>query len=165
VTTIEVGLINSNDTEFTLSFGQVLAMFMIVPPLIEVVRLLPRLWRWFIDLAWVRFITRRPQRPIQSRLSSMDLTPLKYNDDTKEDLDARRPALGKHESGYSNYSTESGGYVYQDAWDAKVDLEELPYDGIPGRPYQGYGGSAQTTSSVPASVGRDTRGSYAKVER
>ena len=35
-------------------------MFIAVPPIIEVSHSAPDLWRWFINLAWVRFITRRP---------------------------------------------------------------------------------------------------------
>ena len=33
---------------------------MAVPPIIEVSHSAPKLWRWFINLTWVRFITRRP---------------------------------------------------------------------------------------------------------
>ena len=32
---------------------------MAVPPLIELSHSAPDLWRWFINLTWVRFITRR----------------------------------------------------------------------------------------------------------
>ena len=35
---------------------------MAVPPIIEVSHSVPDLWRWFINLAWVRFITGRSAR-------------------------------------------------------------------------------------------------------
>lgn len=39
---------------------QVLAVFIAVPPLVEVSHSAPDLWRWVINLGWVRYITRRP---------------------------------------------------------------------------------------------------------
>jgi hypothetical protein len=41
---------------------QILAMFITVPPLISVVKMTPRFKNWLIDLAWVRFVTHRPQK-------------------------------------------------------------------------------------------------------
>lgn len=51
---------------------QVLATFMAVPPIIEVSHSAPDLWRWFINLAWVRFITGRsaPQAPGQEEMGT-----------------------------------------------------------------------------------------------
>jgi hypothetical protein len=37
-------------------------MFVTIPPLLEVLSLRGHVWLWFIDLTWVRFISRRPQR-------------------------------------------------------------------------------------------------------
>lgn len=45
---------------------QVLAVFVAVPPMIEVAHSAPQLWRWFINLRWIRFITRRPARKASS---------------------------------------------------------------------------------------------------
>ena len=45
---------------------QVLAVFTAVPPVIQVSHLAPDLWRWFIDLPLVRFITRRPAPEVPS---------------------------------------------------------------------------------------------------
>ncbi|KAF8523249.1 hypothetical protein JB92DRAFT_1624088 [Gautieria morchelliformis] len=59
---IELGTMETNDNRFTLTFGQVLEMFVALPPMIQVARLIPRFYRWFIDLSWVRFVTCRPQR-------------------------------------------------------------------------------------------------------
>jgi hypothetical protein len=39
-----------------------LALFVAVPPFIDVARMAPAFAHWFIDLAWVRLITLRPQR-------------------------------------------------------------------------------------------------------
>jgi hypothetical protein len=39
---------------------------MAVPPIIEVSHLVPDMWRWFINLVWVRFITRRPAPEVPS---------------------------------------------------------------------------------------------------
>jgi len=66
--TIELGLIFSNDNIFTLSFGQVLALFVAIPPVLEIVKLIPDLWYWFLDLTWIRRISRRPK----SRRSTSD---------------------------------------------------------------------------------------------
>jgi hypothetical protein len=82
ISTIEISLLASNDNSLETSFGQVrrrsvptlprpcrltrrlqvLALFVALPPLVSVLKLLPRFGRWFADLAWVRFITFRPQR-------------------------------------------------------------------------------------------------------
>lgn len=45
---------------------QVLAVFMAVPPMIELTHSAPDLWRWFINLRWVRFITGRPAPEVLS---------------------------------------------------------------------------------------------------
>lgn len=39
---------------------QVLAVFMAVPPMIEVAHSAAELWHWLINLRWIRYITRRP---------------------------------------------------------------------------------------------------------
>lgn len=38
-------------------------MFVTVPPLISVAKMTPRFGRWLVDLAWVRFVTGKPQKP------------------------------------------------------------------------------------------------------
>lgn len=37
-------------------------MFVAVPPMLEVIELTPRVLNWFLDLTWVRFISRRPRQ-------------------------------------------------------------------------------------------------------
>ncbi|CAL1708937.1 unnamed protein product [Somion occarium] len=60
ISIVEFGcLVAANDQEFSLSFGQVLAMFVALPPLLSTLRLAPRLAKWFINLTWVRTITGR----------------------------------------------------------------------------------------------------------
>lgn len=81
VEVVEVGVLGGRDEEFSLTFGQVstvpilvfsslevtltypsrqiLAAFSTVPPIVEVARLTPHLWHWLINLTWVRYITGR----------------------------------------------------------------------------------------------------------
>jgi hypothetical protein len=60
---VEIGLLGSNDQSFQLSFGQVLATFVAVPPVISCLKLLPQLIHWLTNLSWVRAMTGRPKRP------------------------------------------------------------------------------------------------------
>ncbi|KAJ7160813.1 hypothetical protein C8R46DRAFT_354723 [Mycena filopes] len=61
---IEIGLLLLSTREhFTATYGQLLAIFVTVPPFIQLVLLLPRLRPWFLDLYWVRFVTRRRDQP------------------------------------------------------------------------------------------------------
>ncbi|KAJ6482844.1 hypothetical protein C8R47DRAFT_573976 [Mycena vitilis] len=61
---IEVGLqVLSKRETFTASYGQLLAIFVTVPPFIQLCILLPRVPRWFIDLAWVRAVLCRRDKP------------------------------------------------------------------------------------------------------
>ncbi|KIJ50537.1 hypothetical protein M422DRAFT_245153 [Sphaerobolus stellatus SS14] len=59
---MEFGAMVSQDTQFSTSFGQILACFAVLPPFLQVVKMLPRLRWWFIDLRWVRFLTCRPRK-------------------------------------------------------------------------------------------------------
>jgi len=73
VATIEVALhvtLGSNDDHFDPSFGQILAVFVTVPPMIAVAKLVPRLYKWFIDLTWVRILTCRQQDVAPSKTYS-----------------------------------------------------------------------------------------------
>ncbi|KAJ7625270.1 hypothetical protein DFH06DRAFT_1229014 [Mycena polygramma] len=66
---IEVGIIKLlNRESFTFTYGQLLALLVTIPPLIQVSLLLPRLLQWFIDLTWIRLLTcRRNSRPVRRR--------------------------------------------------------------------------------------------------
>ncbi|KAF9781525.1 hypothetical protein BJ322DRAFT_1076724 [Thelephora terrestris] len=69
---VEIGVFSQWDVDYSLTFGQLLAVFMTVPPMIEVGRLAPRLWRWFINIHWVRYITgrRAPRVPGPEEMGS-----------------------------------------------------------------------------------------------
>ncbi|KAJ7471794.1 hypothetical protein FB451DRAFT_307946 [Mycena latifolia] len=61
---IEFGLaLLSNGESFTATYGQLLAIFVTVPPFIQLCLLLPRVPRWFADLTWVRLMTCRRNAP------------------------------------------------------------------------------------------------------
>ncbi|KAJ6530378.1 hypothetical protein DFH09DRAFT_1044874 [Mycena vulgaris] len=83
---IEVGIVAllNQDETFTATYGQLLALFFTVPPLIQLCLLLPRLPRWFIDLTWVRFLTCRRNKPFlghrQQRGNSESTLPLQAGD-------------------------------------------------------------------------------------
>ena len=83
---------------------QVLAVFMAVPPLIEVSHSAPDLWRWFINLPLVRFITRRPapQVPSPEEMGTPDAEFIDWqNNEKKGTADSQssfvteQPRLGK----------------------------------------------------------------------
>ncbi|KAF8522715.1 hypothetical protein BU17DRAFT_15407, partial [Hysterangium stoloniferum] len=57
VIVIELGAADSQDDRWSLTFGQVLAMFVTIPPIIEASRLVRRIIPWFTDLRWVRLLT------------------------------------------------------------------------------------------------------------
>ncbi|KAF7362852.1 hypothetical protein MVEN_00635000 [Mycena venus] len=50
----ELRLANTPDNIFSPSFGQVLALFVVLQPLLQVVRMIPRAWRWFMTLTVTR---------------------------------------------------------------------------------------------------------------
>ena len=97
---------------------QVLAVFMAVPPLIEVSHSAPDLWRWFINLPWVRFITRRPapRVPSPEEMGTPDAEFIDWqNNEKKGTVDSQssfmteQPRLGKtHDPNHSKGATEYG---------------------------------------------------------
>ncbi len=58
IASLEDGAIFDNE-HFLPTYGQLLAVFVAVPPLIQLITMLPRLGPWFIELTWVRFLTCR----------------------------------------------------------------------------------------------------------
>ncbi|KAJ7683411.1 hypothetical protein B0H17DRAFT_1333284 [Mycena rosella] len=62
---IESQLSGTPDNLFSLTFGQILAMFVVLPPLLQVVLMIPKAKPWFLNLTVVRLITRRPLAPSQ----------------------------------------------------------------------------------------------------
>ncbi|KAF8498942.1 hypothetical protein BU17DRAFT_59222 [Hysterangium stoloniferum] len=53
---VEVGVMMSNDNTWSITFGQVLAVFVALPPFIQVMPLIPRCHPWFRGLTWVRIL-------------------------------------------------------------------------------------------------------------
>ncbi|KAJ7223023.1 hypothetical protein GGX14DRAFT_426580 [Mycena pura] len=61
---IEFGIrVLSTREKFTATYGQLLAIFVTIPPFIDLSLLLPRIPRWMIDLSWVRYLTCRRGKP------------------------------------------------------------------------------------------------------
>ncbi|KAJ6587502.1 hypothetical protein DFH09DRAFT_1307733 [Mycena vulgaris] len=55
----EVRLLGTPDNIFSSSFGQILAVFVVLPPLLQVIQMGPTAGPWFMNLTLVRLITRR----------------------------------------------------------------------------------------------------------
>ncbi|KAK7683467.1 hypothetical protein QCA50_013301 [Cerrena zonata] len=99
ISVIEIGSwVANSDQEFSLSYGQVLAVFVAVPPVFETIKLLPQLADWFLYLTWVRRITGRP-----SRRKSTQKTDLPINAATASHDDTE--SSWKSVAASSNYST------------------------------------------------------------
>ncbi|KAF9781383.1 hypothetical protein BJ322DRAFT_1112078 [Thelephora terrestris] len=119
---VEVGTAGSQDVAFSLTFGQVLAVFMAVPPLIEVTHSAPQLWRWFINLPWIRFITgrRAPKIPGAEEMGTVETEYIDWQKkekkgtaDSQTSFVAEEPRLGivqqtDDSNGASEYGQFSG---------------------------------------------------------
>ena len=90
---------------------------MAVPPLIEVAHSAPILWRWFINLRWVRFITRRPApevpSPEEMGTPNAEFIDWQNNEkkgtvDSQTNFVAEQPRLGKTQADHSGGATEYG---------------------------------------------------------
>ncbi|KAJ7078658.1 hypothetical protein C8R44DRAFT_95931 [Mycena epipterygia] len=65
---IEIGIqVLLPNEKFSATYGQLLALFVMIPPLFQLCLLVPRLPRWFADLTWVRLLTCRRNKPLRSR--------------------------------------------------------------------------------------------------
>ncbi|KAJ7619424.1 hypothetical protein FB45DRAFT_930758 [Roridomyces roridus] len=65
---IEVGVAYLSPREkFTPTYGQLLAIFVTIPPFIQLCTLVPGLGRWFADLWWVRLLTCRLTKRYSSK--------------------------------------------------------------------------------------------------
>ncbi|KAF8205484.1 hypothetical protein K438DRAFT_1963926 [Mycena galopus ATCC 62051] len=72
VLVIELRLFGTPDNLFTLSFGQILAVFVILPPLWQVIQMAPKAGGWFMSLTVVRLVTGRPQASPLVRIYSLE---------------------------------------------------------------------------------------------
>ncbi|KAJ7068780.1 hypothetical protein C8F01DRAFT_979160, partial [Mycena amicta] len=68
----EIRTIGTPDNIFSSSFGQILALFVILPPLWQVINMAPRGRTWFMNVTAVRMVTRRPQDPSLQRVYSLE---------------------------------------------------------------------------------------------
>ncbi|KAF7373199.1 hypothetical protein MSAN_00528500 [Mycena sanguinolenta] len=68
----EIRLFGTADNVFTISFGQVLAVFVVLQPLLQVVMMIPRLRGWFMSLAPIRLLTGRQRESIPMPLDLRD---------------------------------------------------------------------------------------------
>ncbi|KAJ6462426.1 hypothetical protein C8R45DRAFT_525680 [Mycena sanguinolenta] len=57
----ELGTLATPDNLFSLSFGQILAAFVVIPPLWQVIQMVPKARGWFMNLRVVCFVTGRPK--------------------------------------------------------------------------------------------------------
>ncbi|KAF8193247.1 hypothetical protein K438DRAFT_1969727 [Mycena galopus ATCC 62051] len=60
----EIRLLNTPDNIFSPSFGQVLAVFVVLQPLLQVLMMFPRAAAWFSDLAVIRLFTGRQKESV-----------------------------------------------------------------------------------------------------
>ncbi|KAF7373200.1 hypothetical protein MSAN_00528600 [Mycena sanguinolenta] len=78
---IEIRILGTADNIFSISFGQVLAVFVVLQPLLQVVMMVPRLSGWFKNLAPIRLMTGRQRESIPLPLDLQDgnseMVPLK----------------------------------------------------------------------------------------
>ncbi|KAJ7239965.1 hypothetical protein B0H12DRAFT_1237447 [Mycena haematopus] len=80
---VEIGLrVLSTRERFTATYGQLLAIFVTVPPFIQLCVILPRIPAWFVDLAWVRLLTGRRDQPFV-KLRPKDESALPMQQDPK----------------------------------------------------------------------------------
>ncbi|KAF9781538.1 hypothetical protein BJ322DRAFT_1076750 [Thelephora terrestris] len=71
IAVVELCTYGTQDNAFSLSFGQVFALFVAVPPLIQVTQLLGKTWYWFRGLSWVQRIAGPPpERPNETKRGS-----------------------------------------------------------------------------------------------
>jgi hypothetical protein len=138
--TIELSASTANENEFSLSFGQVLALFVTIPPMVGVAKLVPRFGRWFINLAWVCWITRRPIPEYQPEWQN-------YAKPHKRQSALNAP-LG-------DAPTHSRKQTYDDTWETKQEEAET------GGGYVGY--NAEHIPMSSPGVAGDARGRYAEV--
>ncbi|KAF8176841.1 hypothetical protein K438DRAFT_1770317 [Mycena galopus ATCC 62051] len=60
----EIRLLNTPDNIFSPSFGQVLAVFVVLQPLLQIVMMFPRAAAWFSNLAVIRFLMGRQSESV-----------------------------------------------------------------------------------------------------
>jgi len=112
IASLEDGAIFDNE-HFLPTYGQLLAIFVAVPPLIQLLTMYDQLWGWFIDLAWVRLLTCRLHKREQSEGSARQSSESSVQQeeeyskdpDTVPDL-AHRPTTLKRHQQFSSYNSQ-----------------------------------------------------------
>ncbi|KAJ7757201.1 hypothetical protein DFH07DRAFT_958790 [Mycena maculata] len=91
---------------FSATYGQLLAIFVTVPPFIQLCMVLPRVPRWFVNLAWVRFVTgrRKPTYPGEGP-STESMLPLQDDFGVVAQKTEGLPGSYIDKSGFSNSSS------------------------------------------------------------
>ncbi|KAJ7248087.1 hypothetical protein C8J57DRAFT_1522644 [Mycena rebaudengoi] len=69
----EIRFINTPDNMFSITFGQVLAVFVILQPLLQVLKMIPRMSGWLRNLTVVRLITGRQQEYLNFRNENQEM--------------------------------------------------------------------------------------------
>ncbi|KAH8115179.1 hypothetical protein DFH11DRAFT_88715 [Phellopilus nigrolimitatus] len=69
ITMLESGALFSKEY-FQPTYGQLLAIFVAVPPAVQCILMYKRCYFWFMDLTWVRFISGRQHSPLYSDQAS-----------------------------------------------------------------------------------------------
>ncbi|KAF7299705.1 hypothetical protein HMN09_00976100 [Mycena chlorophos] len=75
---------------FSWTYGQLLAVLVTIPPLLQLGLLMPRLFWWFVDLAWVRAVTCRRHKPrhtARRRSTRRKLEPSEMTEGDEEGFD------------------------------------------------------------------------------
>ncbi|KAJ6587495.1 hypothetical protein DFH09DRAFT_1307723 [Mycena vulgaris] len=68
----EIRLLGTPDNIFSSSFGQILAVFVVLPPLLQAIRMVPTAGPWFMNLTFVRLITRRRRQFVAPAADSLE---------------------------------------------------------------------------------------------
>jgi len=104
IATVELCTYGTQDNKFSLSFGQVrshsrninveaevvqvFALFVAVPPIIQVTHLIEDVWYWFRGVAWVKRIAgpppKRRMRLERAAAGMPDLMPMEQRQQTKD---------------------------------------------------------------------------------
>ncbi|KAJ6584093.1 hypothetical protein DFH09DRAFT_1308794 [Mycena vulgaris] len=124
---VEVGIaVLLTQEKFTATYGQLLALFVTIPPLIQLCLLLPQLWLWFVDLTWVRLLTCRRNKPILGHRQKMDSSAFTLS--LKDSDDAAHADGGGY--GYTPPASSPRSKLYASSADFRSE-ESIPLQKMP----------------------------------
>ncbi|KAJ7274238.1 hypothetical protein C8J57DRAFT_1314993 [Mycena rebaudengoi] len=121
VLNIEIGIMTLLAREsFSPTYGQLLAIFVTVPPFVQLLLVLPRLPLWFLDLTWVRYINRRQDEPLLSRpRRNASETTIPFHGDFAM-------SKGQYHSSHSPSPMSTFYESSRHSWEESVPLREMP---------------------------------------